>query len=112
MVTLDLYLNLVRLVDSLVDFLMNLMGVLHLNYPMRATPVMSTIGTMTMTAEYDDSPAVPIMVMATGGANVSAVNPRHNVTAAMMTIVIIMITNRQTIEPAAGTSHHNANNYQ
>jgi len=73
---------------------------------------MPTPGSMTMPAEHNDSCAVPVMVMATVGADVSAVNPRHDVSGAMMAIVIIMIVDRQTIEPATRTHNSNASNGQ
>ena len=68
--------------------------------------------TMTMTAEQNDSSAVPVMIVTTVGAHVAAVNPGHDVTGAMMAVAIIVITDRQTIEPAARTSHRNASNCQ
>lgn len=89
--------RLVRLIASLIHLLVDFVGVLHADNPMRTTPVMPTTRTMTMTAEHNDSPTVPVMVVAPGGANVSAVNPRHDVSGAMMAVAIIMITDRQTI---------------
>ena len=106
---LDL-LGLVKFADLLVGLQVNLTNMRGANNPTRATPVMSATGTMAMTAEHDDSSAVPVMVMATGGANVSAVNPGHDVCAAMMAVAIIVIADRQTIEPAARTNHDKASN--
>lgn len=108
---LDL-LGLVRLIASLIDLLVAFVGVLHTDNPMRATPVMPAPGSMTMTAEHNDTSTVPVMVMATMGTDVSAVNPRHNVSGAMMAVVIIMIVDRQTIESTARTNNRNANNGQ
>ena len=96
----------VDFVDLLVDF----MSTLSPNDPMRATPVMPTTVTMTMTTEHNDSSAVPVMVVATVGTHVTAVNPGHDVSAAMMAIAIIVIADRQTIEPAARANNSKDSN--
>jgi hypothetical protein len=53
------------LANLLVGLQVNLSNMLDANNPMRATPVMPATVTMTMTAEHDDSSAVPVMVAAT-----------------------------------------------